>query len=491
MFESADLDHKTDKATWKQEESLLREQLLEAQFALGKLKPCAALIIVGGVDGAGKSETVHLLNEWMDPRHIHTYAFAAPSEEERERPPMWRFWRVLPPAGKIGIFYGSWYTGPILSRVQDARNEALFENQLALIRRHEQMLIDEGLLLLKFWFHLSREQQQERLKRLEKDDMTRWRVTREDWRRFKQYDRFRKVSAHALRSTSTGQSPWTVVPGLDHRYRSLMVGKQLLSALQQRLERKSVGISLPSAIAPLSGSAELLQRLDLSKTVSKKRYQSQLEKSQSELNRLCRSKRFRSRSLVMVFEGWDAAGKGSTIRRVTAALDARFYKIIPVAAPSQEEREQPYLWRFWRQLPGNGQVVIFDRSWYGRVLVERVEGFCAADDWMRAYGEINDFEQQLVDAGSVLCKFWLQISADEQHRRFKERQNTPFKQFKITDEDWRNREKRADYEVAVSDMIDRCSTELAPWTLVEAECKQWARIKVLNTLVAQLEASLD
>ncbi len=487
MFESADLDHRADKARWASEEPMLREALLAAQFALSQQRHRAVLILIAGVDGAGKGESVHLLNEWMDPRHIRTWAFAEPTDEESAQPAMWRYWRLLPPRGSVGIFFGSWYTAPIVDRVLGAGDEAALGQQLAAIRRHEQMLADEGVLLLKFWFHLSKSQQKKRLKRLEADPATRWRVTREDWRRFRRYEAFREVSAHVLRETSTGHAPWTVVPGADHRFRSLLVGRVLLDGLRAAVLPPPPAESLPPPLAP---STRLLDSMDLGRRLTRGRYARQLEKLQGELNLLSRSKRFRERSLVAVFEGWDAAGKGSAIRRITAALDARFYKITPVAAPSEEERAQPYLWRFWRQLPRRGEVAIFDRSWYGRVLVERVEGFCPPADWMRAYGEINDFEQQLAENGSVLAKFWLQISPEEQHRRFLERQDTPFKRFKLTEEDWRNRAKRRAYEEAVCEMVDRCSTEIAPWTLVEAEDKQFARIRVLRTLVERLEEAL-
>lgn len=492
MFDSADLDHKADKARWQREEPALREALLAAQYALSQQGRHAVLIIIAGVEGAGKGETLHLLNEWMDPRHIRAYAFGERGDEEAEQPPMWRFWRVLPPRGSIGILFGSWYTQPILQRVNGADGRQAFDGQLAAIRRHEQMLADEGVLLLKFWFHLSKKQQKRRLERLESDPDTRWRVTREDWRRFARYDRFRDVSADALRATDSGQAPWLVVPGSDHRYRSLLVGKALLEALRARLALPdtSPARTVPVLPALAVDSTLLLDRLDLGLKLSRRRYERQLEKLQGELNRLSRSRRFVGRSLVAVFEGWDAAGKGSTIRRVAAALDARHYKITPVAAPTQEELAQPYLWRFWRQLPRRGNVAIFDRSWYGRVLVERVEGYCAPADWMRAYSEINDFEQQLVDNGAVVAKFWMHISADEQHRRFKERENTPFKRYKLTEDDWRNRSKREAYCLAVCEMVDRCSSVFAPWTLVEAEDKYFARIKVLRTLVEQIEAAL-
>jgi polyphosphate kinase 2 (PPK2 family) len=211
---------------------------------------------------------------------------------------------------------------------------------------------------------------------------------------------------------------------------------------------------------------------------------------QSRLNALMRDPRMARRALVVVFEGMDAAGKGSTIRRVTHALDARQYRVVPVAAPSDEERAQPYLWRFWRHVPRHGHAVLFDRSWYGRVLVERVEGFCTEHDWMRAYDEINAFEEQLVTSGAVVVKFWMAITLDEQLRRFEEREATPHKNYKITGEDWRNRDQWPQYERAVGDMIDRTSTDVAPWRVVASNDKLFARIQVLTGLCEQIEAAL-
>lgn len=488
MFESADLEHKVSKEEYKREEPALREALLNAQFDLGTTRKFPVLIIIGGVDGAGKGETVNLLNEWMDPRHIVTLAFGEPSDEEAARPPMWRFWRNLPSRGKIGIFFGSWYTEPIVNRVLGNLNDADLQESLDEILRHEKMLTDEGVLLLKFWFHLSKDQQRKRLKSLESDPKTRWRVTREDWRRFKVYDRFREVSEHALRETSTANAPWIIIPGADRRFRSLTAGRILLDQLKTRLAEDKKSVRSEAALAmPQLDNLKLLRSLDMTQRLEKKRYEKLLEKYQGELNVLTRSKKVRRHSIVLVFEGWDAGGKGSAIRRITGALDARQYQIVPIAAPTEEERAQPYLWRFWRHVPFIGGITIFDRSWYGRVLVERVEGFCSQADWMRAYAEINDFEEQLVRHGAILFKFWLHITKDEQLRRFKERQKTSFKRFKITEEDWRNRKKWPDYEAAVCDMVDRTSTDIAPWTIIEAQDKPFARIKLLKTIVQRLD----
>jgi AMP-polyphosphate phosphotransferase len=493
VFESAELGHKVDQGTYDSAVPTLREALLNTQYDLATAARFPAIIVIGGVDGAGKGETVNMLNEWMDPRHIHTHAFPEPSDEERERPRMWRFWRALPPKGKLGILFGAWHTEPILKRVIREIRSAELDAEIQQIVRFERMLTDEGALLIKLWFHLSKERQRKRLKALEKDPQTRWRVTETDWARFKLYDRFRAVSEYYLRHTSTGEAPWTVIEGEDARYRSLTVGKLLLASLREHLDRTAPAqpaIKAPALLPPID-QRNVLSSLDLSTRLPKQKYDSQLEKWQGRLNLLSRDPKFKRLSVTIVFEGPDAAGKGGAIRRITGALDARQYQGIPIAAPTDEEHAQPYLWRFWRHLPRRGCFTIYDRSWYGRVLVERVEGFCAEADWMRAYSEINDFEEQLVLNGTVVAKFWLQIDKDEQLKRFELREKTSFKRFKITAEDWRNREKWDAYQTAADDMIQRTSTALAPWMLVESNDKFYTRIKVLKTLVQRIEAVLD
>lgn len=488
MFESAELGHTIDKATYDAEVPALRAALLQAQYDLFEARRFPVIIVIGGVEGAGKGETVNLLNAWMDPRHIHTHAMDAPTDEERARPRMYRYFRRLPPRGKIGIFFGSWYTAPIVDRVMGGGGNAELDERLEEIARFERMLAEEGALLLKFWFHLSKKQQRRRLKTLEADPKTRWRVTKMDWEFFDLYDKFRRSSARALRKTSAGHAPWIVVEGADARYRSLTVGKALLGAMRARLDQAAPAADTgaappPPPLMPPVDGVHLLKGIDLSRAVPRKDYEAELDELQGELNQLTRSPRFVTRhSAVLVFEGPDASGKGGSIRRITSALDARQYQVIPIAAPTDEERAQPYLWRFWRNLPARGKLAIFDRSWYGRVLVERVEGFCSQPEYMRAYGEINDFEEQLAENGTVVVKLYLQISEEEQLRRFQEREQTEFKRYKITAEDWRNRAKWEHYAFAASDMIDRTSTEFAPWTIVEANDKYYARLKVLRTL---------
>ncbi|HXC51404.1 MAG TPA: polyphosphate:AMP phosphotransferase [Candidatus Limnocylindrales bacterium] len=491
MFESAEIGHRLEKGQYKREEPALRQSLLEAQYELLRAAHIPVVVLVAGADGAGKGETVNLFNQWMDPRHIHAHAFGQPTEEEAERPPMWRFWQALPPKGRIGILFGSWYTQPILDRVMHGSKRAEFERELERIRRLETMLAAEGTVLVKLWFHLSRSAQRDRLKKLSSDKRTAWRVTSVERKRFKHFDEFRETSEEALRMTSTGVAPWQVIDGSDDEYRALTAGNLLLDALRCRPAGSAAPptVSQTAVAKPPIDGRDLLNTLDYTATLPRKKYSKKLESLQGRLALLMRSKKMRRRSLIVVFEGMDAAGKGSAIRRVTQALDARSYHVIPIAAPTDEERAQPYLWRFWRHIPRHDAAVIFDRSWYGRVLVERVEGFAAEPDWMRAYSEINDFESQLAESGTVLLKFWLAITPEEQLRRFKEREEIPFKRFKITQEDWRNRDKWPEYERAVCDMIEQTSTDVAPWDLIAANDKLHARVEVLRRICERIEAA--
>ncbi|NVL25529.1 polyphosphate kinase, partial [Pseudomonas syringae pv. actinidiae] len=310
-----------------------------------------------------------------------------------------------------------------------------------------------------------------------------------DWQQSKTYDKFVRFGERVLRRTSRDYAPWHVIEGVDANYRSLTVGRLLLEGMQaalNKVEPESSALTV-GPLAIHNDERTLLDSLDLSLHLSKEDYQQELIAEQARLSGNLRDKRMKSHALVAVFEGNDAAGKGGAIRRVAAALDPRQYAIVPIAAPTQDERAQPYLWRFWRQIPARGKFTIFDRSWYGRVLVERVEGFCSESDWKRAYAEINDFEEQLTEAGVVVVKFWLAIDEQTQLERFQEREKIPFKRYKITEDDWRNRKKWPDYRQAVGDMVDRTSTEIAPWTLIEANDKRWARVKVLRTINEALE----
>lgn len=490
MFESAEIGHAIDKETYDAEVPALREALLEAQFELKQQSRFPVIVLINGIEGAGKGETVKLLNEWMDPRLIEVRTFDQQTDEELARPPAWRYWRALPSKGRMGVFFGNWYSQMLQGRVHGQFKDAVLDQAINGAERLEKMLCDEGALIFKFWFHLSKKQMKTRLKSLKDDPLHSWKISPLDWQQSQTYDRFVRFGERVLRRTSRDYAPWHIIEGVDPNYRSLAVGKILLEGLQNALKAKALGRQ--TNIAPLGESIDgrsLLGSLDMTLRLDKNDYQEQLIVEQARLAGLLRDKRMRRHALVAVFEGNDAAGKGGAIRRVAAALDPRQYRIVPIAAPTEEERAQPYLWRFWRHIPARGKFTVFDRSWYGRVLVERIEGFCSQADWMRAYGEINDFEEQLHDAGVVVVKFWLSIDEQTQLERFQEREQIPFKRFKITEEDWRNRDKWDAYSEAVGDMVDRTSTEVAPWTLVEANDKRWARVKVLRTINEALEAA--
>lgn len=347
---------------------------------------------------------------------------------------------------------------------------------------------------MKYHLHISRKNQRRRLEKFAGDRRLQWRMTEEDALYVKYYKAVMESLEAALRLTSHGHAPWIVIEATDRRYRELALGQSWLQALRGRLDappvRPKPRNAPASEVPPAPDARSVLSALDLGSCVAPRSYPEKLETLQGKLAMLTRDKAFGKHALILVFEGADAAGKGGTIRRVAHGIDPRLYRIVPVAKPSDEEAAHPYLWRFWRHVPRRGRVAIFDRSWYGRVLVERVEELCDPADWARAYGEINDFEADLAADRTIVVKFWLAISKEEQLRRFKERERRPFKRFKITKEDWRNRERWEDYERAVDDMVARTSTDLAPWTLVEAEDKRFAHLKVLKTVCDRLEAAL-
>jgi polyphosphate:AMP phosphotransferase len=489
MFAAAEVGSRVDKATFKREEPKARAELLEVQRAIAQSR-LAPVIHIGGGDEFGKVSALGTLLAWLDARGVEAIALGAPTDEERERPRFWRFWRLLPPRGQMAVLIGSWYTDPIVDRVYNRMDDVTFEREMRRIRDFERMLAQEGVPFIKFWLHLPKSVQKKRLAKVKHDPRSRWLVGEESWTYFKRYDRFRRVAEAALRLTSTGVAPWHVIESTNDRYRNLTLVTTLIRALREARESSAAAESQRSGrrrALPRPAKFNVIRQLDLpAATLDESDYEQQLSRQSARLARLARELHEAERSMILAFEGPDAAGKGSAIRRLTAAMDPRLYRVISVAAPTDEEAAHPYLWRFWRHLPRQGRVTIYDRSWYGRVLVERLEGFAARDEWSRAFAEINEFEAQLSEFGIVILKFWLAISQEEQLCRFRDRQATPYKQYKITEEDWRNRRKWDAYEAAACDMIERTSTSHAPWVLVEAEDKRWARIKVLKTVCRRL-----
>ncbi len=496
MFEAAKLNRKVPKADFKEQEASLRTDLLEMQRQLSAHGKSKVVVIIAGIEAAGKGEVVNRLNEWMDARGIATYAFWDETDEERDHPRYWRFWRILPPDGSMAILFGGWYQKPLEERVMGNWDDEMLAEEYRRIAGLERMLTEDGAVVLKFWYHMSAKDQRGRLEELSRDDRSRWKMLPKKEGFNQQYQEVEEIAERLIRHTDYGFAPWYIIEASDSRYRDLTTARTLLSVVNQRLaeDKTTQSKDTPNAEpdAPLSPEARItiLDQVPLDLELKKEEYRKQLEVLQQEANDLVWEAYNNGLPTVLVFEGWDAGGKGGAIRRFTSAIDARLYRYISIAAPTDEDKSHQYLWRFWRHIPRAGRISIFDRSWYGRVLVERVEGFATEHEWRRAYNEINDFEGQLIDNGTLVLKFWLHIDEKEQLKRFKEREKIPYKQHKITDEDWRNREKWNDYELAVNEMVVRTSTKLAPWIIVPGNDKKYARVEVLRQICEHMRAHL-
>ena len=489
MFELAELKNSVAKRLYEKELPAVRTELLELQQRL-EVAEIPVVCLVAGVDGSGKGDVINVLNEWLDPRYMQTFAFGEPSDEERERPPHWRYWMSLPERGRIALYVLAWYGPPISDRLYGRIGNARLDVELARVNRLEKALVEDGALVVKVWLHLSRKQQRKRFEKLERNQETGWRVTDVDRKHLKLYDPFVEIAERVLRETSTSHAPWLTVNGYDGNFRRLAVARHLIGRLSVRFAQQPAMIPVSVDVLRPESDLSLLGSLELPARLSKKTYQERKAHYQGRLSKLTRKLRSEKRSSILLFEGWDAAGKGGVIRRITAVVDARNYRVIPISAPTDEEKSHHYLWRFWRHLPRAGKVTIYDRSWYGRVLVERVESYATPEEWMRAYSEINDFEEDLTDHGILLLKFWLHISPEEQLRRFEDRESTVYKRHKISADDYRNREKWRLYEAAVNEMVTRTSTEYAPWHLIPANDKYHARIEVFRLICAAYEKAL-
>ncbi len=492
MFKSAEIGRKVDKRDYESQVPALREELLTLQQELRRTSSYVVLVLSGD-DRIGISDTLSILHQWMDPRYLETVVLDAPSGGEDENPDFWRFWRGLPPRGRIGIIFGSWYRKVIRRAVKNPGKTAALAAALSRINFFEKELVDDGALVLKFWLHLKKSEMAKRMRQMEKAPAAHRQTLKDEKKILRLYDEGQSVIQRVLSVTSTGWAPWRIVEGYDPRYRNLVVGETLREELAKRVH-SPVPLATEAPLLPATKrrieGPTILSTLDLKQHLARPKYEKLKEKYQGRIADLTYKAAQKKISSILVFEGWDAAGKGGIILRLTNAMDARTYRVIPIGAPTDEEKAHHYLWRFWRHLPRAGRVTVFDRSWYGRVLVERIEGLANESEWRRAYHEINDFEDQLCRHGILLLKFWLQIDKAEQLRRFRERERTPYKQFKITPEDWRNRSHWHEYETAVNEMVQRTSTDQAPWTLVEANDKYFARIKVLKTFCDALEKRL-
>jgi AMP-polyphosphate phosphotransferase len=484
----------------------LRGELRDLQQAI-LAAGIPVVVLLEGWDASGKGDTIGTLVYPLDPRGFKVCTTHAPTEDDRFRPYLYRFWTRLPARGKFVFFDRGWHRRMLEGRIDGELDQQGLVAAAGEIREFERQLTDDGAVLIKFWLQVSKKEQKRRLEDIANDRYERWRLHQPGMKERPSYRRSLEVAEEMLALTSTVNAPWTLVAAESRYFRRIDVLQKVIATLRHTLVARHLplpvsheGIPAAESSAQLPDEARiqilppgrptLLDRVDLNRRLDRKEYESQLDPLQHRLQELeleCYHQRL---PVVVVYEGWDAAGKGGNIKRLTQELDPRGYEVIPIAAPDATEKAHHYLWRFWKQLPKAGHIAVFDRSWYGRVLVERVEGFATEPEWRRAYQEINEFERHLAESGTVLVKFWMHISPEGQLRRFEERERVPHKRHKITPDDWRNRARWDAYREAVVEMIERTSTSYSPWTIVEAEDKYWGRIKTLQTLVSALEEKL-
>ncbi len=476
----------------------LGERLEKARTALAarqmmiKEKKLPVLVIMDGWGAAGKGSVLGKVIRNLDPRFFKCETLTAPTDEEKRKPFLYRYFVRIPKEGAIAFFDGSWMGEVTSMYLHDKISEKKYKSHLTSIKRFERQLNDNGYLVVKFFFHIDEKTQRKRLKELESDTYTKWRVTDKDRWQNKHYDKCMNVYDEYIEATNQFVAPWYFIDSSNKKWSELQMTEILIASIDTAIANASTEQKAPllQNTFPMK-EVPKLSEVDLSKTISEEDYKKELDKLQDKLSELHNELYHKKIPVIIAYEGWDAAGKGGNIKRVAGALDPRGYEVHPIASPEPAEKARHYLWRFWNRLPKDGHIAIFDRTWYGRVMVERIEGFCTENDWQRAYNEINEFEKELDDWNAVIIKFWVHIDKDTQLARFTDRQNTPEKQWKITDEDWRNREKWDQYEKAIDEMLAKTSTKFAPWHILESNDKKYARIKALKVIIKAIEDKLE
>jgi len=519
MLEKIDLNQSIGKQDYKTEIAALEKRLASLQERITDLK-IPVIIAFEGLGAAGKGTMIGRIVNPLDPRLFNVYTMSRIGEDAAMRPFLWNYWIKTPEKGRITIFDKSWHRLilPVLAArmgekpvksgqpesqprkpgaqrlvVQRPLNEAEAGGFYYDVNSFEKQLADGGALIIKLFLHIGKAEQRKRFRQLEKNPATAWRVDEQDWEQNVNYDKYVKLYSEILRQTGSGERSWAIVEANDRKFATVKAFKIIIKRIEDEIHRRSQAEKpaareedpafKPPGISILSGA-------DLGKTIENRTYRKETAILQERIAELGYKLYAKRRSVSIIYEGWDAAGKGGNIKRVTERLDPRAYEVVPITAPTQEELNHHYLWRFYKKLPKDGHIAIFDRSWYGRLLVERVENLTPPEDWQRAYKEINDMERHLYNHGMILFKFWLHIDKDEQLARFKAREADPMKRYKITADDWRNREKWDGYVEAVDEMLLRTNTEIAPWTVVESNCKKYARVRTLGIIVEELEKRL-
>lgn len=448
------------------------------------------LVLFEGWGTAGKGSVLGKVIKNIDPRFFKVATMDVPTEEERRKPFLYRYFIKIPEKGKFVFLDSGWMDEIVKECLHDNPGEKEYKKKIESVKRFERQLTDNGYLVLKFFFQISQKEQKKRIDILKEDKNTKWRVSENDDWQNKHYDKCLHVFDRYLNDTNAPADPWYLIDAKNKKWAELQVLETMISGIETALKNSNLAVPLLQNVFPLE-KIPRLSEIPLDKEIEEEEYRKELKELQEKLSRL-HNKLYRQKiPVIIAYEGWDAAGKGGNIKRITGALDPRGFEVHPIASPEPHEKARHYLWRFWNRLPKTGHIAIFDRTWYGRVMVERLEGFCNENEWQRAYNEINEFEKELSDWGAVIIKFWVQIDKDTQLARFTDRQNTPEKQWKITDEDWRNREKWDLYEVAVDEMLQKTNTTYAPWHVLESNDKKYARIKALKIVIHAIEKALE
>ena len=563
MLETVHMDlQKISKKEYKARFKELISRLVVLQQE-AKRKEVGVVVLFEGWKGAGKGSRISDLLYHLDARDTSVHVTEDFDEKEaalvRDEsfgatgyfPVMQQFWQALGPRGSMTFYDRGWYSVVAqhvtnllpkkgkLSKKERLSIETSTRMVAPMVEDFETQLRNDGYLVIKFFLHITEQQQRERLISLYSDPATKWRVSEKDLDQVERYSQTYRVYDEMLKRSNFKIAPWIMLDASDKRRVNLCVVQSIVDAMEKELhkpkdaaaeeaERKAkensaaatTGVVLgderertpeqnekmriqaeqeaeaASSLAPLmtrfapSDVVPSLEDVDHSLALTREEYKHQLKAEQERLRRLELEMYIHRVPMMIMYEGWDAAGKGGSIKRVAQALDARSYTIFPSPAPTKPELLHPHLWRYWTRLPKAGHVGIYDRSWYGRVLVERIEGFASTEQWTRAYEEINEFERDMVQWGAILLKFWVDISPETQLQRFEARENNPEKQWKITAEDWRNRDKYPQYRAAVEDMFRLTSTGHAPWTILESDDKYYARVKALRVINEALEKRL-
>jgi polyphosphate:AMP phosphotransferase len=492
MFEKVDLTKKIDDASFERSISPLKERLSVLQRTLRDLN-IPIIIVIEGWNTAGITMSTGEIIQSLDPRGFTLHAIDKATDVERAHPFLWRFWIKTPQNGRITLFARSWYSRALAEKLVSVGWKKSLKDEINSINIFERQLCDSGAMILKFFLHISKDEQKRRLMERERNPLTAWLVTPAIWDFHHHYDAYFSIIDEFIEKTDTEHAPWHLIEATNRKYALLKIYSSLVKSLEKKVADQAKGQSekgkSKNLILPPKNPVERRSLPDSQQ--SKEDYQNELNTLQIEMLESHYLLFKRKIPLIIVYEGWDAAGKGGNITRIARYMNPLGYDVISVTAPNDYEKQHHYLWRFIRHYPKAGHVAIFDRSWYGRVLVERVEGFCRESEWQRAYQEINEMEKEYVESsGGGIVKFWLEIGRDEQLKRFKQRENDPLKQYKITEEDWKNREKWDLYDPAVDEMLARTNTPYAPWIIIESDDKWFARVKTLKAIIQYTEKLL-